>query len=227
MKSLLVSHRNSELWETGYSGKEYIMNQSVIIVSVILLVTVIFGCGRKAALNEASVERGKYLVTLGGCNDCHTPKMPGPDGAPEFDAKHLLSGHLENAPYPVWTPEDAKRNVLLIADNMGTAFAGPWGVSFAANLTPDKETGIEEWSEATFIQIVRTGKHQGQPNGRGILPPMPWFNMKDLSDADLKAIWVYLRSIPPVKNQVPFPIPPAASANAESTIEQPIAMSKR
>jgi len=203
------------------------MNQMVIIGSAMLLVTTVFGCGQKAPLNEASVERGRYLATLGGCNDCHTPKMPGPGGAPEPDAKRLLSGHPENAPHPAWTPKDAKRNVLITANDRGTAFAGPWGVSFASNLTPDKETGIGEWSEATFIQIARTGKHHGQPNGRDILPPMPWFNMKELTEADLKAIWAYLRSIPPVKNQVPFPISPAASANAGSKIEQPIAMSKR
>ena len=84
---------------------------------------------------------------------------------------------------------DVKRNVLATVSDTGTAFAGPWGVSFAANLTADKETGIEEWSETMFIHMARTGKHQGEPNGRDILPPMPWFNMKDLSDADLKAIW--------------------------------------
>jgi len=83
-------------------------------------------------------------------------------------------------------------------------------VSFAANLTPDKTTGIGEWSEATFIQAIRTGKHQGQPNGRDILPPMPWNFIKEATDDDLKAIWAYLRSIPPVKNQVPFPVPPGA-----------------
>ena len=125
------------------------MNQWVIIVSAMLLVTTVFGCGRKA-LSEDSVERGKYLVTLGGCNDCHTPKMPGPGGAPEPDAKRLLSGHPQNAPHPAWTPEDAGRNVLVTTNDTGTAFGGPWGVSFAANLTPDKETGIEEWSEAAL-----------------------------------------------------------------------------
>src|SRR5262249_12988240 len=152
-------------------------------------------------------------------------KVGGPGGGPEADAKRLLSGHPETAPPPVWTPEDAKRNVLATTNDMGTAWAGPWGVSFAANLTPDKETGIKEWSETAFIQMARTGKHQGQPAGRDILAPMPWFNMKDLSEADLKALWAYLRSIPPIKNQVPFPIPP--SPNAESSIEQPIATSKR
>src|SRR5215510_5116039 len=115
------------------------MDRLVVIVSAMLLVTMVFGCERKAPLNESSVERGKYLVVLGGCNDCHTPKMPGPGGAPEPDAKRLLSGHPQNAPHPAWTPEDAKRNMLITADGTGTAFASPWGVSFAINLTPDKE----------------------------------------------------------------------------------------
>jgi hypothetical protein len=76
-------------------------------------------------------------------------------------------------------------------------------------LTPDKDTGIGEWSEEMFMQVARTGKHQGQPNGRDILPPMPWSSMKDLTDADLKAIWAYLKSLPPVKN-------PGAAAGAAS-----------
>lgn len=92
---------------------------------------------------------------------------------------------------------------------MLTAWAGPWGVSFAANLTPDNETGIGEWTEEAFVQSLRTGKHQGQPNGRDILPPMPWPGIKLMTDEDLKALWAYLRSIPPMKNQVPFPVPPS------------------
>jgi hypothetical protein len=86
-------------------------------------------------------------------------------------------------------------------------------VSFAINLTPDKETGVGEWSEQNFIQMARTGKHHGQPNGRDILPPMPWFNLKDLTDSDLKAIWAYLRSLPAIKNQVPLPIAPGPQPN--------------
>jgi hypothetical protein len=159
------------------------------------------------------VERGKYLLTLGACHDCHTPKVPGPHGEPLLDTARLLSGHPADLPPPSWSPEDIKqRNVTAATNASFTAWAGPWGVSFAMNLTPDKETGIGEWSEASFIQMARTGKHQGQPNGRDILPPMPWFSMKDLSDADLKAIWAYLRSLPPVKNQVPLPILPTAAA---------------
>jgi hypothetical protein len=102
-----------------------------------------------------------------------------------------------------------QRNGLAVISPSFTSFAGPWGVSFAANLTPDTTTGIGEWTETTFIRAIRAGKHQGQPNGREILPPMPWPAFRNLSDVDLKAIWAYLRSLKPVKNQVPFPVPPS------------------
>jgi hypothetical protein len=89
---------------------------------------------------------------------------------PVFDSSKLLSGHLEKSPVPSWSPEDSERKVIVAATNGAlTAWAGRWGVSFAINLTQD--TGIAEWSEAMFIQMARTGKHQGQPNGRDILPP--------------------------------------------------------
>jgi hypothetical protein len=120
------------------------VNQLVIILSAVLFVTA-FGCGQ----SENFVDRGKYLVTLGGCNDCHTPKVPGLGGAPVLDTRRLLSGHPENVPPPIWTPKDAEqRNVLATTNDMLTAWAGPWGVSFASNLTPDNATGIGEWSEA-------------------------------------------------------------------------------
>jgi hypothetical protein len=79
------------------------------------------------------------------------------------------------------------------------------------------QRNIGEWSEENFIQAMRTGKHQGQPNGRDILPPMPWFNLKDLTDGDLKAIWAYMRSLPPIKNQVPFPGAPCDDGSAEGS----------
>ena len=159
-----------------------------------------FGCSRQRGGARNPAERGKYLVAFGGCHDCHTPKVPGPGGAPVPDTSKLLSGHQANLPSPSWSPDDMKKSVAATTNEMLTAWAGPWGVSFAINLTPDKETGIGEWSEKSFIQMARTGKHQGQPNGRDILPPMPWFDMKELTDADLKAIWAYLRSLAPVRN---------------------------
>jgi hypothetical protein len=88
-----------------------------------------------------------------------------------------------------------------------TAWAGPWGVSFTANLTPDEETGIGLWSEEEFIATLRTGRHLGR--GREILPPMPWPVYGQLSDEDLGAIFAYLTSLPPVHNRVPAPRPPA------------------
>ena len=174
------------------------------------------GCGEKNPVAQSPVERGKYLVTIAACHDCHTPKIEGPDGKPALDEKRLLSGHPEKAPYPSWTLDDMKqRNALALTNSMLTSWAGPWGVSFTANLTPDKETGIAEWSEEHFIQALRTGKHQGQPNGRDILPPMPWQFFKSMTDDDLKAVFAYLRSIPPVKNQVPLPVLPVAGSETK------------
>ena len=144
-----------------------------------------------------------------GCHACLTPKVQGPGGNPVPDMTRQLAGHTEGHPYPYWVPEDMQqRNAMVLVDRNLTAWAGPWGISFAANLTPDIATGMGEWEENTFIQAMRIGKHQGQPSGRDILPPMPWPMIKQATDDDLKAIWAYLRSIPAIKNQVPFPVPP-------------------
>jgi mono/diheme cytochrome c family protein len=190
---------------------EVLMRRGLTIFSIVVLLLAL-GCARDRREGRVTANRGKYLLTIGGCHDCHTPKVPGPNGAPFPDKTRLLSGHPEKEPPPSWSPEDLKQKGVAAATNiMLTAWAGPWGVSYASNLTPDKETGIGEWSADTFIVAMRTGKHQGQPNGRNILPPMPWFNLKEARDTDLKSIWEYLRSIPPVKNQVPFPTPPGAA----------------
>ena len=90
-----------------------------------------------------------------------------------------------------------------------TAWSGPWGVSFTANLTPDKETGLGKWTETTFIQTIRTGRHMGR--GRPILPPMPYPMYKNFTDEDLKAIFSYLQSIPAIENRVPEPLPAPAA----------------
>ncbi|MFQ5680372.1 MAG: diheme cytochrome c-553, partial [Gemmatimonadota bacterium] len=88
----------------------------------------------------------------------------------------------------------------------GTAFAGAWGVSFPRNLTPDVETGLGSWTAEIFIKALRTGKDMGE--GRDILPPMPWWQFRQATDEDLKAIFAYLQSIEPVYNPVPDPISP-------------------
>jgi mono/diheme cytochrome c family protein len=155
-----------------------------------------------AAADPARIARGEYLVTIGGCNDCHTPWKLGPRG-PEPDMTRMLSGHpdtLQMPPAPALPPGPW---IASVAGTM-TAWAGPWGVSFTANLTPDEETGLGDWTFEQFVQTLRTGRHQGK--GRPILPPMPYFNYAKATDEDLASIFAYLQSIPPVRNRVPEPI---------------------
>ncbi|MEK7775261.1 MAG: c-type cytochrome [Candidatus Zixiibacteriota bacterium] len=161
--------------------------------------------------NSAQVKRGEYLVTVGGCNDCHTPKKMGPMG-PEPDMSRKLMGHpaLEIIP-PIPTDGFGMGKWMAATNGHLSAWAGPWGVSFAANLTPDNLTGSGAWTEKSFMDALRTGKHLG--TGRPILPPMPWPNYGQMTDEDLKAIFAYLRSIPAISNQVPQPIPPPASGH--------------
>lgn len=154
---------------------------------------------------QGLVQRGKYLVEFGGCNDCHTPKIFTEKG-PVFDENRLMSGH----PAGSRLPEIDKRALvpgswMLFSSDL-TAAVGPFGMTYAANLTPDDQTGIGLWSEDVFIKAMRTGLHMGA--GRPILPPMPWEGVGKLSDDDLKAVFAYLKSLPAVKNAVPAPVPP-------------------
>lgn len=154
------------------------------------------------------VERGKYLVTIMGCNDCHTPWKIGANGAPEPDMTRMLSGHPEGLKMPP-APAPSGPWVASMAATL-TAFAGPWGVSYTTNLTPDQNTGMGIWTEEMFLKAMRTGKHFG--TARPIQPPMPWMWLGQATDDDLKAIFAYLRSIPPIVNHVPDyqePAPPA------------------
>jgi len=154
------------------------------------------------------VERGRYLVDVGGCNDCHTPKVMTAEG-PAFDTTRLLSGHrADEAIAAVPAGVIAPTEWGAVTNNSLTAWAGPWGVSFTANLTPDA-TGLGGWDADVFIRTLRTGRHRGV--GRPILPPMPWFNYAKMSDDDLRAVFAYLQSIRPVRNLVPAPIAPATN----------------
>ena len=154
----------------------------------------------KQAAGTGSVARGKYLVTAMGCNDCHTPWKLGPNG-PEPEMDKFLGGH-HGGPFPPPPAPSGPWNGSLGATS--TAFAGPWGVSYTANLTPDPETGLGQWTEQQFVDTIRSGRHQGR--GREILPPMPWPAFRNLNDADLKSIFAYLKTIKPIKNKVPDPV---------------------
>jgi mono/diheme cytochrome c family protein len=154
--------------------------------------------------NAALVKRGEYLVTIGLCHDCHTPLRMGPNG-PAPDMTRMLSGHPQD--FAVRAPADLAQPWDAAATGTLTGWSGPWGVSFSANLTPDPETGrLRDFTEQQFMQGMRTGRHKGQ--GRQILPPMPWPYIGKMTDDDLKAVFAYLKQIPPVKNKVPDPLPP-------------------
>ncbi|HZV69143.1 MAG TPA: diheme cytochrome c-553 [Saprospiraceae bacterium] len=162
-----------------------------------------------AGMSKAdSVKRGEYLVTTMGCNDCHTPKTMTNQGSMP-DPARLLSGHTASEVLPKMPNKSvyAPGQWILINSSL-TSFTGPWGTSFAANLTPH-ETGIGNWTLENFDRALRIGKHLGAENGRPILPPMPWPNLVNLTKEDLANMWQYLRSLKPVENKVPNPLPPA------------------
>ena len=155
------------------------------------------------------IARGKYLVGAGDCVTCHTPlKMT--DHGPVPDADRMFSGHPEGIQLP---PPALKPGPWFAATAGMTAWAGPWGISYAANLTPDKNTGLGIWTEEMFVQAMRTGKHMG--HGRAILPPMPWQAVGTLTDDDLKAVFAYLRTLPPIVNHVPAPLGPDGKVQFE------------
>jgi hypothetical protein len=157
----------------------------------------------KTVYSADKAARGKYLVTTSACHDCHTPWKMGPAG-PEPDMGRMLSGHPEKMELPAPPPPSGPWVMTAAATN--TAWAGPWGVSFTANLTPDAETGLGKWTLRHFRDTIRTGRHMGR--GRPILPPMPIPVYRNFTDEDLEAIYAYLRTIPPVRNRVPEPLPP-------------------
>ena len=145
----------------------------------------------KTSVKAQRVERGKYLVTIAGCHDCHSPKI---DAQMTPDPDRLLSGRPIATHPPLQGPNEIRVSLDL------TAWAGPWGNSYAANLTPDKETGIGgRYTEAAFIKTIRTGT---KPEGEMLSPPMPWTVYRNMTDEDLKAVFAYLMSLKPVKNAV-------------------------
>ncbi len=165
-------------------------------------------CAPKPAPQPTEAElvaRGRTLVYGGACHDCHTPKVFTATGM-ALDTARLLSGHPAGEPTPTIPAGVMGQGQWAVMTTPGlTAWAGPWGVSYAANLTPHA-TGLASFTPDVFIATIRNGKHAGV--GRSLLPPMPWQMYKEMSDEDLRAIFAYLRSLPPISNTVPAPIPP-------------------
>lgn len=154
---------------------------------------------------EEIVKQGKYLVTIMGCNDCHSPKKMGANG-PEIIEELMLSGYPSDRPIEKFDKSLIKKGFAIFYPDLA-AGAGPWGISFSGNITPD-ETGIGNWTEAQFKKALTEGKYKGLDGGRMLLPSMPYQNYANLKDEDVHAIFTYLKSIKPVKNIVPAPITP-------------------
>lgn len=182
----------------------------LMLVTVICTIAVV-SCGtqsnRPAGLTigkDSLVKRGAYLVNAIGCDDCHSPKRFGPQG-PEIIPELRLSGYPSNRQMSKVDSNTIKNGWVLLGPDL-TNSVGPWGASFAGNLTSD-ETGIGNWKEENFIKAIREGKLKGMDGGRPILPPMPWQVYRNLDDNDLKAIFAFLKTTNPVRNIVPSPKP--------------------
>ena len=194
--------------------RRWLLSMGVLALPVVVLAarrTGAVGAGTGSAAER--VARGRYLVESIGCHDCHTPKKMGAEG-PELDTTRLLAGHPEDAPLP--PPPAASGPWIATASWDLTAWSGPWGISYPINLTPDENTGIGIWTEEMFVKALRTGRHMGV--SRPILPPMPWQAFRNLEDEDLKAVYAYLRTIPPIHNRVPEPAPPSADGSAAARL---------
>ena len=160
--------------------------------------------------NEQPAQRGEYLVTIMGCNDCHSPKKPGPTG-PVIVPELALSGYAAGYPKPMMVPDLTSKGMSIFNPDL-TSAAGPWGITFAANLTSD-QSGVGSWTSDNFKRALKEGKYMGLANSRTLLPPMPWTNFIHIHDEDVDAIFAYLQSTRPVKNVVPLPIPPDGQKN--------------
>jgi hypothetical protein len=157
---------------------------------------------------ESQAKWGEHLVTIGGCNDCHTPKKMTPMG-PQIDTSLVLSGHPAHMPPPDVDRKAMESKGYAVTQTL-TAWVGPWGISYAANITSDS-TGIGDWDESRFIYCIREGKWEGLAGSRPLLPPMPWDMYKHMTDDELKAIFAYLKSTKPIKNNVPTAAPPLSA----------------
>jgi hypothetical protein len=184
---------------------------SLVVISVITPV-VFIACSDSAAsekksiamTNAEKIQRGAYLVNSMGCDDCHSPKKVTATGF-EIIPELRLSGFNPGIASLKPATDAVNQGWVLFGTDFTTA-VGPWGQSFAANLTSDG-TGIGNWKEEQFIKAIRQGKYKGLDNTRPILPPMPWSVYKNLNDDDLRSIFAFLKSTKPVKNVVPAPKP--------------------
>lgn len=179
--------------------------------AALFLAGALYACGEEKSDDKKTepvasqadmIKRGEYLVNAVGCDDCHSPKRMGAHG-PEIIPESRFGGYPAGRPVVKPDSTDLKKGYVLLGGDL-TSAVGPWGLSFSANISSD-ETGIGAWTEGAFVNAIRHGKMKGLDNNRDMLPPMPWYNFARFTDEDLKAIFAYLKSTPPVANVVPAP----------------------
>jgi mono/diheme cytochrome c family protein len=128
--------------------------------------------GPRASASLNALDRGRYMVAVGSCNDCHTANFAARDG---------------NVPEKEW---------LKGSGSLG--FSGPWGTTYAPNL----RLVLSTMSEAEWVKYAKQLK---------VRPPMPWFNLNQWTDPDLRAFYRYVRSLGPVGEPAPSYLPPGAA----------------
>ena len=178
---------------------------AILLVSVFVLINCSAKEENKPMTQQELIARGKYLVTTGGCDDCHTPKIYTANG-PVPDSTRSLSGFQQGEKLPALDVKFVAPGNWVATESNFSAWVGPWGISYASNLTPDNATGIGALTEEMFIKTLREGKLMGV--GRPLLPPMPWPTIGQMTDQDLKAMYAYLMTLKPINNEVPQPTPP-------------------
>lgn len=198
-------------------------NQTMFFVAVCIICCVFYRCTNSpnttSAANDSTSSNsnmyggfssqaawGKHLVVTGGCNDCHTPKKMTPKG-PVDDSSLTLSGHPAQSPVPSLLPDQLQKGMAATFDL--TAWNGPWGHSYSANLTPDS-TGLGGWTEEQFLTCLSKGLFKGVEGSRPLMPPMPAESVKNYSQDEMKAIFAYLKTLKPIHNIVPAYEPPVA-----------------
>ena len=135
-------------------------------VAIALLVSNAAVAQQKASKLSAETARGRYLVQITGCNDCHTPGYTTSGG--KVEEKLWLTG-----------------------DQLG--WRGPWGTTYASNL----RLLVKDMSADQFVKFARSE----------FRPPMPWFNLRDMTDRDVKAIYAYLKHLGPAGQPAPQYLP--------------------
>lgn len=146
--------------------------QKALIGAAVVALCLVGAAGAAAAGEKGKIKRGEYLATIMDCGGCHTPGV--------LLGKPDMGRYLGGSDVGFQIPE--------------------LGTFYPPNITPDRETGIGDWSEAEIVAAVRTGV---RPDGRMLIPAMPYHAYGRLTDLDARALAAYLKTLPPVRNRVP------------------------